>query len=315
MEKDEFRHLIEFEINRLDVIITSLQSSIIQIKLAFIASILAVILSLNLFVKDAYNLIDVLVSLSFFIAIILFIYSSYQVIISRIIPKIIEKPIVKNVSYHEVLKKDMADRRTYLSNILGTDFKLNLIMQLFFGFSMISPFIWPSLGQSIWDKSILWVSYFLISDVITLFTFSSFFKKKTHTDFLFDKDTVISDLRKSLTSIKKIYLFFVLLILVLVFLYIVSYLYFWFILTTRYILFNIIYLITKFKEMPLLFLIVFVITLYFIDSINEYINYKYRFQILSLKQNKYREMRRELYEAENPNLENLLSEFKLNAPW
>lgn len=208
----------------------------------------------------------------------------------------------------------MDDRKTYLANFLEPFLKINLSIEMLFIISMIAPFVWQSLGISIWDKSILWVSYFIFLDILLLFFYPLFYKEKSFTDFLFDKDKIASDI-KNLQSIKKIYLGLILLILLLGALLIISYLYFWFILTPQYILFNLNYLLMKFNELPFVYLVVLLTTGFFINLTNESIYYKYKMQVLVLKQEKYRDIRRELYESENPNLENLMSEFKLNAPW
>jgi len=307
IEKDEFKHIIEFEINRLDAVISSLQSSIAQIKFAFMGSLFAVLLSLGVFIKNTYNLIDILVSISFFIASILFVYSNFSYIKTLLLPKVTGKPIVKNVPYDVVLKINMEDRKTYLANFFEPILKVNLSMQTLFISSMVSPFIWESTGLSVWDKSIQWISYFIILDVILILFFHRFYKEKTYTDILFDKDRILSVLknRKSILCLSTL----------LVFLLIISYLYFWLILTSQYILLNINYLFLKFNELPFVYLVVLITTWFFINLGGEYINYKYHMQVLVLKQEKYRDIRRELYESENPDVESLWSEFKLNAPW
>lgn len=314
IEKSEFKHIIEFEINRLDAIIGSIQSSISQIKFAFIGSLFAVILALDVFIKNTYNLIDILISISFFIASILFVYSNFSLIFSLtkslILPKVTGKPVVKNVPYNVVLKTNMEDRKTYLANFFEPILKINLSMQILFIISMVSPFLWQSLGLSVWDKWVRWISYFVLFDAIIILFLPYFYKEKAYTDFLFDRDSVVLDL-KNIKSIKPINLFLVLVL----FLFIVVYPYFWFILTSQYILLNINYLFVKFNELPFVYLVVLIVTWFFIKLVDEYTNHKYHMQVLVLKQEKYRDIRRELYESNNPDVKSLWSEFKLNAPW
>ncbi|MFA4935972.1 MAG: hypothetical protein WC568_09065 [Candidatus Methanoperedens sp.] len=310
IEKTEFKHIIEFEINRLDVIIGSLQSNINQIRFAFIGSLFAVILALGVFIKNMSNLIDILITISFFIASMLFIYSNFSYVKALILPQVSAKPIVKNVPYNVVLKTNMEDRKTYLANFFEPILKINLSMQILFIISMVSPFIWQSLGLSVWDKWIQWISYFVFFDAIIILFLPYFYKEKAYTDFLFDRDSVMSDL-KNIKSIKSINLCFVLVL----FLFIIVYPYFWFILTSQYILLNINYLFVKFNELPFVYLIVLITTWFIIKLGDEYTNYKYHMQVLVLKQEKYRDIRRELYESNNPDVESLWSEFKLNAPW
>ena len=256
------------------------------------------------------NLIDILITISFFIASLLFIYSNYSYIKALILPRVPSKPIVKNVPYNVVLKINMEDRKTYLANIFEPILKVNLSMQILFIISMVSPFIWQSLGISVWDKSIQWISYFMVFDIILLLFFNRFYMDKTYTDILFDREGVLSDL-KNIKSIKKSSLFYALVLII----FVIVYPYFWFILTSQYILLNINYLFLKFNELPFAYLVVLLTTWLFIKLEDEYINYKYHMQVLALKQEKYRDIRRELYESDNPNVESLWSEFKLNAPW
>ena len=140
IEKVEFKHIIEFEINRLDAVIGSLQSKIAQIKFAFIGSLFAVTLSLGVFIKDMNNLIDIIVSISFFIASILFIYSNYSYLKSLILPKVIGKTIVKNIPYNVILKTNMEDRKIYLANFFAPILKIIVSIETLFIISMASPF-------------------------------------------------------------------------------------------------------------------------------------------------------------------------------
>lgn len=311
-ENDEFKHIIEFEINRLDAVIISLQSNIAQIKFAFIGSVFAVILSLGIFINNIHNLIDIFVSISFFIASLLFIYSNYSYIKNLVLPKVTGKPIVKNDPYDKVLKTNMEDRKIYIANFFEPILKMNLSMQILFIISMSSPFIWQSLGLSVWDKSIQWISYFLFFDFIILLIFHRIYGDKVFTDIIFDRDSILFDLKniKSI-SIKKTHLFYSIILM----LFLIAYPYFWFILTSQYILLNINYLSVKFIELPFVYLSVLITTWFFINLSDEYIQDKYHMRVLVLKQEKYRDIRRELYESENPNVESLWSEFKLNAPW
>ena len=290
----------------------------VQIKLGFIGSSLAVILSLNIFLSnnnsDANNLIDILISTSFLVAIILFIYSNYRFIISRIFPKIARKPIIKNISYSEVLKINTDDRRTYLSNILSNGLNINFIIQILFAISMIAPIILPSVRISVWDKSVLWIAYFLLYDILSILIFPLINKNTTYSDFLFDSDFV-SNLQNELLNIKKWKLISIFFILIFGLFLILSYLYVWIILTIQYILFNLDYLLIMIGEAPFIYLIIFIITSYFIHSINEFISHKYKYKILVLKQEKYREIRRKLYETNSPYIEDLWFDFTLNAPW
>ncbi len=310
LNRDEFKHIIEFEINRLDVITGSLQTNITQIKLAFIGSFFAVVLALNIFIKNTYNLIDILISISFFIASILFIISTISLIKSTIMRKDIGKPNVKNIPYDAVLKTNIDDRKIYLANFFEPILKIYLSMQIFFIISMISPYIWQSLDLSIWHKSIQWVSYFIILDVILLSNFNLFYKEKESTDFLFDRESIISKLN-NIKSVKKSKLIYPIALII----FILAYPYFWFILTSQYILSNINYLFLKFNELPFVYMVVFITTWFFINLNDEYVNQKYHTKVLVLKQEKHRDIRRELYESEKPDLEILWSEFKLNAPW
>jgi hypothetical protein len=310
-DKGEFKHLIEFEINRLDGIISSLQSNISQIEIAIIGAILAVVLSLNIYIKNKSDLIVILISMFFFVAIILFIYSNYLFIISIIAPKVPEKQIVKNVPYGEVLEKDMFDRKAYVSNMFGSSQYFFLTQHIFFGISMIAPFIWPYLKLSIWDMSILWVVYFSIFDILSLIFISLCNKEKKWTDIIFLKNIDLSNPKN--LKIKATLLFLTLIILAIFF--VILYLYFAYILTMRYIIYNINYLNIFVTQTPFVFIITLLITLYLISSVPRYVTFKYKSQILDLKQQKYREIRRQLYESENPDLETLFSEYEFNAPW
>ena len=291
----------------------------VQIKLGFIGSILAVILSFNIFISnnnnDTSNLIDIIISTSFLVAIILFLYSNYRFIISRIFPKIGRKVIVKNISYSKVLKIDIDDRRTYLSNIMHNNLNIYITIQTLFAISMIAPIIFPSLRISVWDKSILWIGYLLLYDILSILIFPLINKNKTYSDFIFDSNFILN-LQNKLFNIKTGSQFILILFILLFGLFLIlSYLYVWFILTIQYILFNVDYLTIMIREAPFIYSIIFIITIYFIHSINEYISHKFKYQILLLKQEKYREIRRKLYETNNPYIEDLWADFILNSPW
>lgn len=265
--------------------------------------------------NPACNILPILVSTAFFVSVLLFIYSNYRFVIKRIFPKITRKPVVDNISYNEVLKVNMDDRKVYLSNIFGSALNVNLLVHMLFGFSMISPFIWPFLGIPQWDKSIVWISYFLIYDVLSFFIFSTMLKEGTYTDFIFNNIDTMTTLRKKIPKTKKIKMFLIFVVLLVGIFLIVLYIFFWIVLTFQFILFNFGYAKMVVGEAPFVHSIVFIITLYFINSLNEYIGYKYKCQVLILKQEKYREIRRKLYESKHSSLDELWAEFIANAPW
>lgn len=284
--------------------------------MGFIGSLLAAILSLNIIMSNSTSsILHILISTAFFVSVLLFIYSNYRLIIKYIFPKIVIKSIVENQSYNEVLKVNMDDRKVYLSNIFRNALNINFLLQILFGFSMISPFIWPFLGIPQWDKSIIWIIYFLIFDVFSIIIFSTMLKDKTYTDIIFNNIHSMSTLRKEIPKSKKMKKFLIIVILLSGIFLIFSYLFFWFVLTSQFILFNFGYSLIMVGEEPFVHSIVFIITLYFINSLNEYIGHKYKCQILILKQEKYREIRRKLYESNHSSLDDLWAEFIANAPW
>ena len=142
---EEFIHILEYEISRLDGILTSIQARIIQNKLAFIGSTFAVLLSLGVFISNTSNLMNIAINMSLFIASILFIYSNYSLVKSCIIKKRSGKQIVKNTSYGHILKDSMVDRNLYITTLMKPILKINLSMQALFMISMISPHIWQSI--------------------------------------------------------------------------------------------------------------------------------------------------------------------------
>jgi len=83
----------------------------------------------------------------------------------------------------------------------------------------------------------------------------------------------------------------------------------------QFILINWEYFKTIFMGETFLFSITLIFTIFSLILLRSYATTTRKFYRISIEQERYREIRRQLYEIENPDIEELWKEFKLNAPW
>lgn len=315
----EFKDLIEYEINRLDSIINSIHSQIIPVKFYLYASILSVLIFLSQFINEINskmekdNIITLLLltitAIAFSLIVFLPILSSLISMFLRLFKdKTLLIPVIKNVPYQEVLNKNIRDRELFRSEILIPKIKILFILHTFFGILILSPYYLDNITIIKWDKAFYWVAYFLITDIIIFI--GLFVGIKTLYEVIFDfknliRNIISTDLSTKSGKQKLVAIF----IIIFTFLWIMFYPFFWYYLTFEFLKINYGNFVSIININLFLVLLIFFISLVAITSLADLIGKNYKVKILLLKQVKYREIRRVLYESKEPNIKFLMEEF------
>lgn len=322
---EEFRHIIEYEINRLDNIINSLYSQIIPVKFYLYASILSVLIFLSQFINDVNNETketNLYIILLLTITAIAFSFIVFLPILSALISKFLNMfkdknlliPLINNTSYAEVLKENIRDQELYRTKIIIPNMILLFVLHIFFGILILSPYYLDNITIIKWDKAFYWVAYFVITDILIFI--GLFMGINILHDILFNFKKLLSNLkcadfsktsRKQKTGIFMVIFF--------IFIWLILYPFFWYYLTFDFLIMNVNSFINMANSNLFLFILVLFITLIAITSCTNLIGKNYKVGVLTLKQEKYREIRRQLYKSDEIDIHSLWKDFVLNAPW
>ena len=310
----KFKYIIEYEINRLDSVISNFISEINSIEFHLYASVLSVLIFLSQFVSNINNTVERNnMTITLFLIVTAIAFSIFALLPFTSRNRTVD-PVVKNISYQEVLKDSTRDKEIYKEKLLIPNIKILFFLHILFGFLILSPYYLDTITIIKWDMAFNWVAYFVTTDIITYFVF--FTKNETLNDWLFDIKAAIEslkniDLSKSSKKKKTLIILVIILCLIWLFLYPI----FWYYLTFDFLIINSNSIILMANKNYFLFILILFITFFAINSKNKLIIKNYKKEILTLKQEKYREIRRQLYEVKEPDIQSLWQEFKLNAPW
>jgi hypothetical protein len=322
---EKFKSIVEYEINRLDSIIGSLYSQINTVQFYLYASILSVLIFLSQFINDINEQTKrdtFIITLLLVITVIAFSYLILFPILSALISKFLNKfkdkillvPLIENVPYNEVLKENIRDRELFRSNLLIPNMIVLFLLHIFFGILVLSPYYSDNITIIKWDKAFYWFAYFVPTDILILF--GMFAATEPIYELLFDSKNLISNMKTANFSkasiLKKL---FILIIIVLLSIWLILYPIFLYYLTFDFLINNYGSFINIANENLFLFILIFFITLIAISSSGELIGKNYKLKVLNLKQEKYREIRRQLYVSKEVEINALRKEFFINAPW
>lgn len=314
----EFKHIIEYEISRLDNIINSYYSQIIPVEFYLYGSILSILIFLTQFISDIKEKAEkdeITIILLLVITAIAFSFFAIIPIFGSIKTKSqIQTPLVKNVPYEKVLKENVRDKEIFKAKLLIPNAIILFFFHALFGFLILSPYYLDNISIVKWNKAYYWVFYFVITDIIVLI--SLFIKNEILYNLLFDFKNLLTNIRnidfsrlaRKQKSIIILAIFFMLV-------WLIFYPVFWYYLTFDFLRINIVNFTKIANENIFLFFLICFSTIIAIIKGNELIFKKYRIEVLQFKQEKYREIRRELYESTEPKITPLWNEFILNAPW
>lgn len=322
---EKFKSLVEYEIKRLDSVIDQFYSQIIPVQFYLYGSILSVLIFLSQFINgiEQTNRDNFIITLLLIITVIAFLYIVlFPIILSPLIRKFLNKfkdktllfPLIKNVSYSEVLKENIRDRELYRSKYIFPHMMVLILLHGFLGILILTPYYLDNTSIKKWDFAYNWVVYIVLTDIVTLI--GVFTAHESIDKLLFDRENLTSGMKLAdFSKTSKIQISFFLLIMLILIIWLILFPIFLYYLPFDFLIQNYAIFINVANENLFLFILIFVITLIAISSSRELIGKKYKVEVLLLKQEKYREIRRQLYESKEADINALKKEFISNAPW